>query len=85
VILVYSVKNYCILKINDKGEIRYILFQKRKECERVLKVAKKVCDVYGYDAVRVAQSWFKRFQFGTLMSKMHLALVKQPLEKWMKL
>jgi len=45
-ILVYSVKSYCVLKMNEnKEEIRYILkfyYQKREECK---KIAKKSCDV----------------------------------------
>jgi len=47
----------------NKEEIRYILkFYYKKEKNG--KTAKKICDVYGHDAVsvRVAQSWFKRFQ-----------------------
>jgi len=33
---------------------------------KAAQAAKKICDVYGHDAVsvRVAQSWFKRFQSG---------------------
>jgi len=34
VILVYSVKSYCVLKMSEnKEEIRYILLQKREECD----------------------------------------------------
>jgi len=59
VILVYSVKSYCVLKMNEnKEEIRYILkfYYKKGKNARLLK---KICDVYGHDAVsvRVAQSF----------------------------
>jgi len=66
VILVYSVKSYCVLKMSEnKKEISYILkFYYKKG--KVTQAAKKIDDVYGYDAisVRVAQSWFERFQSG---------------------
>ena len=50
----------------NKEEIRYILKFYYKKGKNVTQAAKKICDVYGHDAVsiRVAQSWFKRFQFG---------------------
>jgi len=37
-----------------------------KKGKNVIQVAKKICNVYGHDAIleRVAQSWFKRFQSG---------------------
>jgi len=42
----------------------------KKERTR-LGLLKKICDVYGHDAVsvRVAQSWFKRFQSGNFNVK----------------
>jgi len=67
VILVYLVKNYCVLKMSEnKEEIRYILKFYYKKGNNATQAAKKNCDVYGHDAVsvRVAQSWFKRFQPG---------------------
>jgi len=67
VILVYSVKSYCVLKVSEnKEEIRYILLQKRKN-----QIAKKICNIYGYNAVsvHVAQIWFKRFQSGNFYVK----------------
>jgi len=37
-----------------------------KKGKNATQAAKQICDVYGHDAisVRVAQSWFKRFQSG---------------------
>jgi len=48
----------------NKEEIRYILKFYYKKGKNATQAAKKICDVYGHDAVlvRVAQSWFKRFQ-----------------------
>ncbi|XP_020298171.1 histone-lysine N-methyltransferase SETMAR-like, partial [Pseudomyrmex gracilis] len=50
----------------EKEEIRYILKFYFKKGKNATQAAKKICDVYGHDAVsiRVAQSWFKRFQSG---------------------
>ena len=50
----------------EKEEIRYILKFYYKKGKNATQAAKKICDVYGHDAVsiRVAQSWFKRFQSG---------------------
>jgi len=65
VILVYSVKSYCVLKMNEnKEEIRYILKFYYKKGKNVIQATKKICDVYGHNAIliRVAQSWFKCFQ-----------------------
>ncbi|KAJ0174870.1 hypothetical protein K1T71_009978 [Dendrolimus kikuchii] len=47
-------------------EIRYILKFYYKKGKNATQAAKKNCDVYGTNAisVRVAQIWFKRFQFG---------------------
>jgi len=61
VILVYSVKSYCVLKMNkNKEKIRYILkFYYKKEKNAIQ--TKKMYNVYEHDAVRVAQGWFKRF------------------------
>jgi len=64
VILVNSVKSYCVLKmIENKEEIRYILKFYYKKGKNTTLAAKKICDVYGHDAISVrgAQSWFKRF------------------------
>jgi len=38
-------------------------------------------------SVRVAQSWFKRFQSGILMSKMHLGrpITEKSMKSWKKL
>jgi len=60
-------------------------FYYKKE-KNTTQFAKKICDVYGHDAsIRVAQSWFQSvFNLEILMSKMHLALVDQLLEKSMK-
>jgi len=56
VILVYSVKSYCVLKISEnKKEMK---FQNIITKKKNIQVAKKVCDVYEHDAalVHVAQS-----------------------------
>jgi len=77
----------CILKMNEnKEEIRYILKFYYKKGKNVIQVAKKICVVYGHDAVsvHVAQSWFKRFQSGNFDVKDAFALVDQSLEKSMK-
>jgi len=46
-----------------KEEVRYIL---KFYYKNVTQATKKICDVYGYNAVsvRATQSWFKRFQSG---------------------
>lgn len=64
-IFIYSVKSYYVLEMSEnKEEIRYILKFYYKKGKNATQAAKKICDVYGHDAlsVRVAQSWFKRFQ-----------------------
>jgi len=50
----------------NKKEIRYILKFYYKKGKNVTQALKKICDVYGHDAVsvRVVQSWCKRFQSG---------------------
>ncbi|KAJ0174407.1 hypothetical protein K1T71_009515 [Dendrolimus kikuchii] len=53
--------------LNESNEeIRYILKFYYKKGENATQAAKKICDVYGFNAVsvRVAQIWFKRFQSG---------------------
>jgi len=68
----------------NKEEIQYILKFYYKKGENATQAAKKICcDVYGHDAVsvRVAQSGSSVFNLEILMSKMHLALVDQSLEK----
>ncbi|KAJ0180769.1 hypothetical protein K1T71_004173 [Dendrolimus kikuchii] len=47
-------------------EIRYILKFYYRKGKNATQAAKKICDVYGPNAVsvRVAQIWFKRFQSG---------------------
>jgi len=57
-----------------------------KKGKNATRAAKKICDVYGYDAVlvRLAQSWFKRFQSENFDIKDKLALIDQSLEKSMK-
>jgi len=40
-----------------------------KKGKTATQAAKKICDVYGHDAVCVAQSWFKRFQSGNFNVK----------------
>ncbi|XP_043502668.1 histone-lysine N-methyltransferase SETMAR-like isoform X2 [Polistes fuscatus] len=52
----------------NKEEIRYILKFYYKKGKNATQAAKRICDVYGHDAVsvRVAQSWFKRFQSGNV-------------------
>jgi len=71
VILVYLVKNYCVLKISENKEIRYILKFYYKKEKNATQVAKKICNVYGHDTVsaRVTQSWFKRFLSGNFNVK----------------
>jgi len=51
------------LKISEnKEEIRYILKFYYKEGKNATQTAKKICDVYGYDAVSVPVTQnFKRF------------------------
>ncbi|EFN69608.1 hypothetical protein EAG_10774, partial [Camponotus floridanus] len=55
----------------EKEEIRYILKFYFKKGKNATQAAKKICDVYGHDAVsiRVAQIWFKRFQSGNFNVK----------------
>jgi len=63
VILVYSVKSYCALKISEKKEeIHFEIFITKKE--RMLRLLKKFVMLFGHDvvSVRVAQNWFKRSQ-----------------------
>jgi len=50
----------------NKEEIRYLWKFYYKKEKNAIQAAKKICDVYGHDAVsiRVAQSWLKRFQSG---------------------
>jgi len=76
--------SYVLKMSENKEEIQYIL--KYKKEKNTIQLAKKICDVYKHDAVsvRVAQSWFKRFQSGILMSKMNLAPVDQLLIKSIK-
>jgi len=48
VILVYSVKSYCVLKRNEnKEEIKYILKFYYKKEKNATQAANKICDVYG--------------------------------------
>jgi len=67
----------------NKENIRYILKFYYKKGKNVTQVAKKICDVYGHDAisVRVAQSWLKRFQSGNFDVKDAPCSVDQSLEK----
>jgi len=84
VILVYSVKSYCVLKIKRNSIHFEILLQKGKNAT---KVAKKIYDVYGYDAVSVRviyKASLSVFNLEILMSKMYLTLVDQSLKKSMK-
>jgi len=55
----------------NKGEIRYILKFYYKKGKNAIQATKKICDVYGHDAVLVhmAQSWFKRFQSNFLYQR----------------
>jgi len=54
VILVYSVKSYCVLKMSEnKEEIRYILKFYYKKGKNATQAAKRICDVYGHDVVSV--------------------------------
>ncbi|KAJ0178217.1 hypothetical protein K1T71_006040 [Dendrolimus kikuchii] len=66
-------ENYCDMNhifiscpIESNEEIRYILKFYYKKDKNATQAAKKICDVYGPNAVsvRVAQIWFKRFQSG---------------------
>jgi len=64
-ILVYSVKSYCILKMSENKEenrihLKILLQKKRKNATQ----AKKICDIYRHNtvSVRVVQSWFKHLQ-----------------------
>ncbi|KAJ0174156.1 hypothetical protein K1T71_010302 [Dendrolimus kikuchii] len=54
----------CVAESNE--EIRYILKFYYKKGKTATQAAKKICDVYGPNAVsvRVAQIWFKRFESG---------------------
>jgi len=65
VILIYLVKNYCALKMSEsKEESRYISKFYYKKGKNVTQTTKKICDIYGHNAVSlgVAQSWFEHFQ-----------------------
>jgi len=54
VIFVYSVKSYCVLKMSEnKKEIWYILKFYYKKEKDATQATKKVCDVYGHDAVSI--------------------------------
>jgi len=54
VILVYSIKSYCVLKMNkNKKKNWYISKFYHKKGKNGIQVAKKICDVYGHDAVSV--------------------------------
>jgi len=71
----------------NKKEIRYISKFYYKKGKNTIQIAKKICDVYGHDAVsiRVAlQADSSVFNLKVLISKMHLPLVDQSLEKSMK-
>ncbi|KAJ0179306.1 hypothetical protein K1T71_005018 [Dendrolimus kikuchii] len=61
-----STPDYDIYCIESNEEIRYILKFYYKKGKNATQAAKKICDVYGPNAVsvRVAQIWFKRFQSG---------------------
>ncbi|XP_035744177.1 histone-lysine N-methyltransferase SETMAR-like [Vespa mandarinia] len=52
--------------MSEKEEIRHVLKFFYKKGTNATQAAKKICDVYGLDAVsvRVVQIWFKRFQSG---------------------
>jgi len=68
----------------NKEKIRYIskfYYKKRKNA-----TAKKICDVYGYDAVsvRMAQSWFKRFPSGNFYVKYALQPIIGKIDEIMK-
>ena len=45
----------------NKKEVSYVLKFYYKKGKNATQSAKKICDIYGYDAVsiRMAQSWFK--------------------------
>jgi len=70
----------------NQEQIRYILKFYYKKGKNTTQAAKKICDVYGHDAVSYV--WHKAgssiFNLEILMSKMHLALVDQSLKKSMK-
>jgi len=64
----------------NKGEIRYILKFYYKKGKNATQTTKKICDVYGHDAISVWHNmWHKAgssvFNLEIFMSKMHLALV----------
>jgi len=85
VILVYSVKSYCILKMSkNKEEFWYILKFYYKKGKNATQAATKICDVYGHDQYVWHKTGSSVFTLKILMSKMHLALVDQSLEKSMK-
>jgi len=69
----------------NKEEIRYILKFCYKKEKNAIQTVKKICDVYGHDAVSVShKAGSSVFNLEILISKMHLALVHQSLEKSMK-
>jgi len=69
----------------NKQEIQYILKFYYKKGKNATQASKKICDVYGYDAVSVRGTKLVQvFNLEISMSKMHLALVDQSLEKSMK-
>jgi len=71
------------VKIKKKFDILKFYYKKLKN---VTQAAKKICDcVYGHDAVSVRHKADSNvFNLEILMSKMHLALINQSLEKLMK-
>jgi len=70
----------------NKEEIRYILKFYYKKGKNAIQAAKKVCDVVCM--MQYQYVWHKAdssvFNLEILISKMHLALVDQSLEKSMK-
>jgi len=96
VILVYSVKSYCVLKMSEnKEEIWYILKFYYKKGKNATQAAKKICDIYRYSImIQYQYLWnktgFKRLEFSIssifsleiLMSEMHFVVHQSTGKNW---
>jgi len=86
VILVYSVKSYCVLKMSENKEFDILKLYYKKGKKMRLRLLKKF--VMFMDMMQYQYMWHKAdsnvFNLEILMSKMHLTLINQSLEKLMK-
>jgi len=65
-------------------EIRYVMLFYYKKGKNAAQTCRKICEVYGADAVSERRSGLFDFVLEILMSKIYLALVGQSLKKSMK-